>query len=211
LGLLDNAEYWIAVSYGDEGRFDEAILHYRKAQDLPDGNKAGAAQYELALSYLKMGDTTHAVTEFYKVVSMYPSEGLAEKTFAKLDSLKSNIQANIPTRGPMTPGLAGNAIAPQTSAQTRPNNANVPQTGPLAGAELPVAKRVIPSEQPATQPAQATQAKPETSQAKINQPAQTAPAPAQKPVQQNAQPAKTVAPANDDPRSLIRPEDKRGI
>ncbi|MCD6502362.1 hypothetical protein J7L01_07140, partial [bacterium] len=44
-GLLDNAEYWIANSYLDDKMFDKAIEHYKRAQNLPDGNKHAAAQF----------------------------------------------------------------------------------------------------------------------------------------------------------------------
>lgn len=211
LGLLDNAEYWIAVSYFDEKRFEEAIKHYRKAQALPDGNKAGAAQFELALSFALMGDTATAVMEYYKILTLYPNEGLDERALAKIDSLKGPNQPNIPDKGPITPALA-NRIAKEkpATAHAEHHGMRIETSGPLAGTEIPVPRKVKPAttkERVETGETIENQIpEPRKSESESIGEEQKPEEPATKPVQPS--PPKNIAPETDDPRNLIKPEEK---
>lgn len=166
-GLRDNSAYWIAVSYFDEGNYSKAIEYYRKAQILPDYNKAAAAQYELAYAKLLSGDKSGALMEFCKIASLYPNSGLVERADSAIGDISGGkIAANIPCYGPATPSLPltkTKAIAKEAapideprpdapllqSEEPRPD-APLTQTkpapviateGPLAGAELPVAHK----------------------------------------------------------------------
>ncbi len=171
-GLRDNAAYWIAVSYFDEANYSKAIEYYRKAQILPDYNKAAAAQYELAYAKSLMGDKSGALMEFCKIASMYPNSGLVSKADSAIAEISGgNLAANIPGYGPATPSLPpvkaavlakeAAPIAPEPrpdaplmqSEEPRPD-APLTQTsrpapviateGPLAGAEIPVAQKRAP-------------------------------------------------------------------
>jgi len=148
-GLHDNAEYWIAVSYFDEKRYDMAIEHYRRAQVIPDGNKAAAAQYELAVAAANSGDSSGAILEFYKLKTLYPNSGLGERADKKIKALGGTIAPKIPKHGPLTPTLA--AASPQepaTEPVTEPEPETVPETKPSTEPGAPPAT----SEKPETRP-----------------------------------------------------------
>lgn len=171
-GLRDNAAYWTAVTYFDEGRYDLAIENYKAAQNLPDGNKAAAAQYELAYAKEKAGDTTGAVIEFYKLQTLYPNSGLVERADSAIKALGGPINAYVPNYGPESPSVKTELarVAPKEAeplaSEPRPD-APLQQTeelrpdaplhqdetgpviateGPLTGAELPVAPKQKPEE-----------------------------------------------------------------
>ncbi len=160
-GLRDNAAYWTAVTYFDEGKYGSAIEYYRKAQNLPDGNKAAAAQYEMAFAMEKSGDTSGAIIEFYRLQALYPNSGLVERADSAVKNLGGSTIAYIPDYGPETPSLQqeyASKIEKQAtplSPEPRPDapmdepeelrpdapldeGPVVATEGPLAGAEIPV-------------------------------------------------------------------------
>ena len=136
-GLLDNAEYWIANSYLDDKMFDKAIEHYKRAQNLPDGNKHAAAQFEIAKAMAMAGDTISAEMEYYRVLSLYPDADLCSRALARIDSLGKPIEKAKP-RAAIAQNPAPKPTAPAKAA---------PQQKPAA-----------PKEQPS--PAPAVKAKP---------------------------------------------------
>jgi len=237
-GLQDNAEYWIAVSYFDEGNFELAIKHYRVAQSLPDGNKAAAAQYELALANALNGDTAFAVVEYYKVAALYPNSGLTERAEKAVSELGGPAKANIPDYGPATPSIPGGGTktTPKptvplggekaSAAPLEPAGEPAPviaKDGPLAGAEIPVP---IERKQPQAMPLDASGSpKPLESGQQVENAQELPPAETAKPPDSTAQdstkatpkPVKAIdldqdsAPISEDPRNLIKPDEKNGM
>jgi len=220
MGLHDNAEYWIAVSYLDEKQYDKAIDHYRYAQQLPDGNKAAAAQYELAMAYTLNGDTASAIMEFYKVAILYPTaeENLRNRAYEQIASYGVEIHENNPESGPMTPALA--ALIPHEEIED--SGPVIAESGPLAGTELPVPKKrntavktEVKSEDivaaSSITPEAETPTETDTNQVNEEQDEEKEfEGPAKTAVDKDGKPLNSL-PADQDPRSLIRPEDKMGL
>ena len=126
-GLLDNAEYWIANSYLDDRMFDKAQEHYRRAQNLPDGNKHAAAQFELAKAKAMAGDKIGAEMEYYKVLSLYPDADLSARALARIDSLGNPIEKIV---GPATtkPSAAVGVGSPPKTVGAEPTPTPPPST-----------------------------------------------------------------------------------
>jgi len=68
-----NAYYWIGECYYAISDFTSAISTFRKVLTFKHSQKIDDAQNKIALSYLKMGQSEEAKTEFKKLVERYPA------------------------------------------------------------------------------------------------------------------------------------------
>ena len=219
LGLRDNAEYWIAVSYFDEGEYSRAIAHYRRAQVLPDGNKAEAAQYEMAVARLESGDSVGAAFEFFKFKNLYPGSGLITRVDEKLAMLgepllAAKAETSKPPKteesSPKTSGLTPVQAGPKETPEAKPSKKEdeKPKSGmtPVGSesSESKSEKAGEPEESPKKEPAKPKSGlspageSPETE--KSPEPGQPSPEPGEKP----GKPAESES--GEEPKTGTTPE-----
>ncbi len=71
--LTNNALYIYAETLYEQGNYAKSAEEFEKLYKLfPDGNKAVAALYKLALSYQKLGHPTEAQEAFENILTVYP-------------------------------------------------------------------------------------------------------------------------------------------
>lgn len=68
-----NAYYWIGECYYAISDFASAISAFKKVLTFKNSQKGDDAQNKIALSFLKMGQSVEAKTEFKKLVERYPA------------------------------------------------------------------------------------------------------------------------------------------
>jgi len=75
-GLIERYHFYLAQSYFDAGRFDDAIVHYRRRTELGGyEEERWYAQMRLAECYRQLGQHAHYVWEMLKAYSMRPQRG----------------------------------------------------------------------------------------------------------------------------------------
>lgn len=70
--LSDNCQYWIGESYYGLGNYTQAIAEFEKVYSYPRSNKIDAAILKLGLSYLRIGNSELARSQFEQLVANYP-------------------------------------------------------------------------------------------------------------------------------------------
>lgn len=83
-----NAFYWIGECYYAISDFASAVTAFRKVVTFSRSQKADDAQNKIALSFLKMGQTVEAKTEFQKLVDRYPASEFVPRAKQYLKEIK---------------------------------------------------------------------------------------------------------------------------
>jgi len=91
--LTNNALYLYAETLYERGNYAKSAGEFERLYKLfPDGNKAVAALYKLALSYQKLGHPTEAQEAFENIVTVYP--GSREALDAQNQIMNGNGETN---------------------------------------------------------------------------------------------------------------------
>jgi tol-pal system protein YbgF len=77
--VTDNAQYGVGECFFAEARFDSASVEYARVEkDWPDGDKAPAAMYKLALCEEKLGHAAESRKALESLVKRFPLSGEAQ-------------------------------------------------------------------------------------------------------------------------------------
>ncbi len=76
--LAGNARYWLAETYYQQGRYEEAILEYEKVLTARKGPKVPAAMLKQGLAFHQLGDAKTARYLLEKLVKDYPKTEQAD-------------------------------------------------------------------------------------------------------------------------------------
>lgn len=83
--LSDNCQYWIGESYYGLGNYTQAIAEFEKVYSYPKSNKIDAAILKLGLSYLKIGNSELARSQFEQLIANYPKSDYVDRARAYLN------------------------------------------------------------------------------------------------------------------------------
>jgi tol-pal system protein YbgF len=87
--LADNALYWIAETHYAQGRYNEAIVIYRRIMDeYSQQNKAPDSMLKAGLAYARLGDLDMARRMLQDLTSRYPYSTPAANARHELERLK---------------------------------------------------------------------------------------------------------------------------
>ncbi len=84
----DNCCYWIGECYYMINDYAQAIGWYNKVFNYTDTEKADDAQFKVAKSYFKLGETKQSVKEYKKLLSLYPSSEYVKRAKTDLQKIK---------------------------------------------------------------------------------------------------------------------------
>ena len=112
-----NAQEGLGYVAESEGKFDEAIEHYRKlVQRYGDSYIAQHAWYNIARCYEERGDWANAADAYEKQVSLYPESTWSDRAEARLGEVRLRLSSARPRNNadqfpgaPSSAGVAGGA------------------------------------------------------------------------------------------------------
>lgn len=84
----DNSVYWKGESHFALGNYAKAIAAYQKVFTYANSEKSDDSQFKIALGYARMGDRKQAITEFEKLISLYPDSEYMGRAKQELRKLK---------------------------------------------------------------------------------------------------------------------------
>jgi tol-pal system protein YbgF len=84
----DNCCYWSGECSYAKRDFPSAIASFKKVFDFKNSSKADDAQLKIGMSYMKMGRTDLAATEFKTLVDRYPSSEYVPRARKYLSEIK---------------------------------------------------------------------------------------------------------------------------
>ncbi|MFN7944472.1 MAG: tol-pal system protein YbgF [Blastocatellia bacterium] len=100
----DNAQFWIAESYYNQNRFEEALHGYEKLlDDFPRSDKAGSALLRKGITLLKLERREEGVATLRAVITQYPRSQEAASATEELNRLGESPQAPAPVAAPDKP------------------------------------------------------------------------------------------------------------
>lgn len=85
-GIARN-NYWIGESHFGLAHYEEAIRSFKKTISFPSSDKASAALYMIAESYIRMGKNAEAKKGYEKVVKSYPQSAEAVRALKRLQQI----------------------------------------------------------------------------------------------------------------------------
>ncbi|MHB1050072.1 MAG: tetratricopeptide repeat protein [Bacteroidota bacterium] len=80
----DNCHYWIGLSYFQTKEYDSAIKHFQQVMNYRFSEKKDDSQIMIARTYERMGNKEQALTEYQKLVDMYPTSEWVGRARARL-------------------------------------------------------------------------------------------------------------------------------
>jgi len=80
----DNCHYWIGLSYFQTKEYDSAIKHFQQVMNYRFSEKKDDSQIMIARAYERMGNKEQALTEYQKLVDMYPTSEWVSRARAHL-------------------------------------------------------------------------------------------------------------------------------
>ncbi len=80
----DNCHYWIGLSYFQTKEYDSAIKHFQQVMNYRFSEKKDDSQIMIARAYERMGNKEQALTEYQKLVDMYPTSEWVSRARARL-------------------------------------------------------------------------------------------------------------------------------
>ena len=80
----DNCHYWIGLSYFQTKEYDAAIKHFQQVMNYRFSEKKDDSQIMIARAYERMGNKEQALTEYQKLVDMYPTSEWVSRARAHL-------------------------------------------------------------------------------------------------------------------------------
>jgi tol-pal system protein YbgF len=87
--LAQNAQYWLAEAYYDQGDYRTALEEFRHVvQRYPSGSKAPDALLKAGYCHAKLGDTKNARHLLGQVVELYPKSAAAKLADGRLRVLR---------------------------------------------------------------------------------------------------------------------------
>ena len=89
--LSDNAMFWTAESYYQQGTFDKAILSYQKViNKYPKSDKLDAALYKIGRAFESLGLKEDAMLFYQDLVSKFPKSRLLRDAKKRIRAAKGN-------------------------------------------------------------------------------------------------------------------------
>jgi tol-pal system protein YbgF len=87
--LAPNAQYWLAESYYDQERYEEAVVEYQNVIDhYPRAEKVAGALLKQAMSFQRLKSPQNAKLLLEKLIEKYPASSQAELAKKELAGLK---------------------------------------------------------------------------------------------------------------------------
>jgi TolA-binding protein len=80
----DNCHYWLGLSYFQTKEYDSAIKHFQQVMNYRFSEKKDDSQIMIARAYERMGNKEQALTEYQKLVDMYPTSEWVGRARARL-------------------------------------------------------------------------------------------------------------------------------
>lgn len=82
--FADNCQYWIGLSNYQMKEYSTALAHFQQVMNYRFSEKKDDAQLMIARTYERLGNREKAVTEYKRLVDMYPTSEYVAKAKSKL-------------------------------------------------------------------------------------------------------------------------------